>query len=186
MGDRARRRSRRRVAAPLLGLLGLAVGAACAGDVVRANGLYRHRQLGWEIAAPTGPDGYWKPAAVAGADLAFQGGRGEHISLTARCGRALAPAWVLARHLLIGIPDHRLRASGRLESEVGEGWVQIFDARAKQGTVRVKTVTRVAGECSYDWVLAAREGFEESEPGFDAWWRSFQPPAPSARAERAW
>jgi hypothetical protein len=40
--------------------------------------------------------------------------------------------------------------------------------------VRVKTVTLVAGDCAFDWILAAREPIGSVEEAFDAWWQSFR------------
>ncbi len=167
----------RPVATRWLALLGAATLAGCATQVVRADGGFRDRDAGWTIGTPPGPDGYWRRDDLGGAQLAFRGGRGERISLAARCGGVPAPAWILARHLRIGVPEHRLRASGRLQVDGLEGWMQIFDARAEHGTVRVKTVTLAANPCTYDWVLAARDGFDSAEPLFDSWWSSFRLPA---------
>jgi hypothetical protein len=61
--------------------------------------------------------------------------------------------------------------------------MQRFDAVAGGKVVRLKTVTRVIGECSYDWILIAPGGFEGPETVFDRWWRSFRSSAGEAAGE---
>jgi hypothetical protein len=164
------------VRASIVCLTLLAAHAGCASGLRWEQGLYRHGELGYTIAAPPGPEGYWRRIRVERAELAFRGARGEAISLAARCGRGLASAKILARHLRIGTREHRMRSSEELEVDGRPAWVQVFDARADAATVRVKTLTLVAEACVYDWVLVAREGFEAAELRFDAWWSSFQLP----------
>jgi hypothetical protein len=50
--------------------------------------------------------------------------------------------------------------------------VQTFDTLHDGTPVRVKTVSLVAGGCSFDWMLASAGGFAAAEPAFDAWWQS--------------
>ena len=39
--------------------------------------------------------------------------------------------------------------------------------------MRIKTVTLVLDDCSFDWILVAAGPFEAAEAAFDDWWASF-------------
>jgi hypothetical protein len=145
----------------------------CAHDLVAEDGGWRSTREGWRIDAPA-PG--WERFELEGAALAFREGREKSMSVQARCRRPLAEPAILARHLVIGIPEHTLRQAGPAAVAGRSGWTQTFDARLDGRTVRVKTVTLVAAGCAYDFVLVAGEGFEASEQDYDAWTRGFSPP----------
>jgi hypothetical protein len=109
---------------------------------------------------------------VEGATLAFRRAGPDTISLVSRCGQPVASPQIMARHLVIGIPDRTDVASGPIEIAGRSGWAQTFDTRRDDVEVRVKTVSLVAGDCSFDWVLASAGGFDAAERAFDAWWQS--------------
>jgi hypothetical protein len=94
------------------------------------------------------------------------------MSLQATCGKPQAPPQIMAWHLMIG-SKRTLRASHAVTVGLLEGWTNTFDTLQDGVAIRVKTVTLVHDRCSYDWILSAQRGFEESEPSFDAWWQSF-------------
>ena len=150
-------------------LLAVALGAGCAGDLALGEEGYRHRRHGYTVGVP---EPAWERVNVAGATLAFHRGR-ETMSLQSRCGRPVANPAVMARQLVIGIEDRRLRQAGPVTVDGRDGWTQTFDAGAEGGPVRVKTVTLVAGRCTFDWTLAGSKDFAASERAFDAWWQSF-------------
>jgi hypothetical protein len=80
----------------------------------------------------------------------------------------------MARHLVIGFRDRELVAAGPVAVDGRGGWEQAFDTRSEGSAVLVKTVTLVAGDCAFDWILAAREPIGSVEQVFDAWWQSFR------------
>lgn len=162
-------------------VLGAALALACAnpGLLETPDGRLHHSELGFAIASPDAVSPGWKRARLAGADLAYRR-PGALMSLQAACGKPLAQPRILAWHLMIG-SKRTLRRSQAVELGPLEGWTLTFDTLLDGVAVRVKTVTLVHDRCSYDWILSANHGFEESEPSFDAWWRSFEPdprPAP--------
>jgi hypothetical protein len=159
-----------------VGLLGAAlIGAACAGSPMsRVEGGYRHGRHDYTIAKPDGPGEAWERVRVEGAALAFRRPGPESLSLQSRCGRPVAAAAFMARHLVIGLPERTLVAEGPIQVAGREGWAQTFDTVQEGVSVRVKTVTLVAGGCSFDWILATAAAFEPAEQAFDAWWGSFR------------
>jgi hypothetical protein len=42
--------------------------------------------------------------------------------------------------------------------------------------VHLKTVTLIAADCSFDFMLATADALEPAEADFDAWWASFTLP----------
>ena len=157
------------------GLLGwLAAAAGCAGPLTATDAGFRHRRHGYTLAAPGGPGPAWERVDVEGAVLAFRREGPDTISLVSRCGQPVAAPQVMARHLVIGIPDRTTLASGPIEIGGRSGWVQTFDAVRDGAVVRVKTVSLVADGCSFDWMLASAGAFEPAERAFDAWWQSFR------------
>ena len=155
---------------------------ACARDLVRENGEWRSTRAGFRIAEPAatpgpdaaaGPDAGWERFDLEGAALAFRRGKLETMSLQARCGRPVAAPAILARHLVIGLPERTLRQAGPVRVAGQSGWTQTFDARLENRTVRLKTVTLVAAGCVYDLMLVSKGEFEPAERVFDAWVASF-------------
>ena len=90
------------------------------------------------------------------------------------CRRPVAPPSILARHLLIGVPDREQLGSEAVQVGPWAGWSQTFDTLQEGIAIRVKTVTIVAGRCAVDWILTSQWGFDEVEPSFDGWWQSFR------------
>ena len=103
------------------------------------------------------------------AVLAYRWPDRATMSLQSRCGGPTADAATMARHLRIGLQPYTLRQAGPTQVASRDAWSQVFDAQQDGRAVRVKTVTLVERGCILDWVLAAKAGFEEVEPGFDAW-----------------
>jgi hypothetical protein len=157
----------------LMGALG-ALGAGCAGPLVPEAGGWRHPKQAWTIGRPDGPGAPWTRVEVEGALLAFERPDREWIAMQSSCGRPVASADVMARHLLIGIRDRELVASRPIEVDGRSGWQQIFEVRRGEPGVRVETVTLVAGRCTLDWILAGPAGEGSSEAAFEAWWQSFR------------
>ncbi len=162
--------TRAALAAAVLGLP-LVLGCASSPVAIEAGRLVQLRH-GFSVAIPERPP--WEPISVDAADAAFRTEGSARMSLQSRCGRPVAAPQIMARHLVIGLPERRLRQSGPVSVGDWPGWFQIFDTLHGGAAVRVKTVTLVAGRCTFDWILSAREGFEAAEPSFDAWWRSFE------------
>jgi hypothetical protein len=151
-------------------LIAVAFAAGCAGDLALGEEGYRHRRHGYTVGVP---EPVWERVSIDGATLAFRRGR-ETMSLQSRCGRPVATPAIMARQLVIGIGDRELHRAGPVTVDGREGWAQTFDARAEGGSVRVKTVTLVAGRCTFDWTLAGSADFAGAERSFDAWWQSFR------------
>lgn len=172
-------RLRRRAALGLTLLLSL---PACARDPVLANGEWYSERAGFRIGEPpaipateTGAqaEARWERFDLEGALLAYRRDERETLSLQARCGRPVTSAAIMARQLVIGIPERTLREGGPHEVAGQSGWLQTFDARLEGRTVRIKTITLVAGGCAYDLVLVAEGDFAPAERAFDAWVASF-------------
>jgi len=161
---------RRRVG---VGLLALAwIGVGCAGPIVETTDGFRHRKHEYRIAAPDGPGPAWQRVDLEGADLAFRRPGPGTISMQSRCGRPVAMPQLMARHLLIGVPERELVAAGPVQVDGLSGWGQTFDTVSRGVKVRLKTVTLVVRGCTFDWVLAAAGSFDSAEAAFDAWWGS--------------
>ena len=158
------------------GLLGaLLIGAGCAGSPIsRIEGGFRHRRHDYTIAWPGGPGEAWQRVTLEGAALAFRRPGPEVVSLQSRCGRPVAAPVFMARHLVIGLPERTLVAAGPTQVDGRDAWTQTFDTVQKDASVRVKTVTLVAGGCCFDWILMSSGAFEPAEQAFDAWWGSFR------------
>jgi len=157
--------------------------AACATGPVFEGGRYQHRRGRYSIAQPGGEDSGWQRIRVEGAELSFQGPGRAMMSFVEHCGRAPAKPRVLARQLLIGLDRPRLVEEGAVGADETEGWMQRLEATAGGEALQLKTVTRVVGQCSYDWILVSRRGLEGPEPAFDAWWKSFRSFEPEGDGE---
>jgi hypothetical protein len=172
-------RLRRRAACGLSLLLLL---PACAGDPVFEHGEWHSARAGFRIGVPgaveaadagPGVDAGWERFDLEGAVLAYRRGRLETMSVQARCGRPVASPAIMARHLVIGIPERTLREGGPREVAGQPAWLQTFDARLEGRTLRIKTLTLVAGDCAYDLLLVVEGDFAPAERSFDAWVESF-------------
>lgn len=142
--------------------------------LVRTDEGYRHRKHDFRIAAPDGPGPAWQRVEVEGAGLAFLRPGPDSLSLLSRCGRPVAEAQLMARHLVIGMDDRTLLAAGPILVAGHGGWTQTLETTSDERPVRVKTVTLVVGDCTFDWILAAAGSFTPAEQAFDAWWQSFE------------
>ena len=173
------RRLRRRAA---LGLTLLLTLSACARDPVLVDGEWHSERAGFRIGVPAAavgnpddpdPPAQWERFDLDGALLAYRRDARETLSLQARCGRPVAEPAIMARQLLIGIPERTLREGGPREIAGRSGWLQTFDARLDGRMVRIKTMTLVSGGCAYDLVLVAEGDSEPAERVFDAWVDTF-------------
>jgi len=154
------------------GAMALAVLAAgCAGSVRQIDGGFRHQRHGYTIAAPGGA---WQAVEVDQATLAFKRGDAESMTLKSRCGRPVARAELMARHLLIGLTPRDVVESHSVSVDGRSGWLQVVDTAFDGKPVRLKTVTLVVGDCSFDWVIATSADPIAAEAEFDAWWQSFR------------
>jgi len=172
VGFASMRGARHAISGLLVPLVALAAG--CAGSLTKTDDGWRNARHGYTIARPGGANGDWHRIDVEGAVLAFQRSPGETVSMQTRCGRPVASAELMARHLVIGFRDRRLVAAGPIVVDGRGGWAQAFDTASGERTVRVKTVTLVVGDCAFDWILAVRGPMGSVEQAFDAWWQSFR------------
>lgn len=167
--------------------------AGCVGPVEQTGSVYRHRDHGYSVRAPgtasehghensdalaqragNAGDARWERVALDGASLVFRGPSDDWMMLKSRCGRPIATAQLMARHLLIGLPERNLVAAHPVEVAGQNGWLQVVDTVSAGQALRLKTVTLIARRCSFDLVLVAGASrFAEVEPVFDAWWRGF-------------
>jgi len=156
-------------------MLGIPLCIGCAtGSFESVDGRFHHRDQGYSLAEPEPTQPPWKRVRLEGAVVAFRRPGPVLMSLQSGCRRPVAGPQVMARHLVIGLPERTLRQAGPVAVEDWPGWTQTFDTMQEGTTVRVKTVTLVAAGCAIDWVLTGAEGFEAAEPSFDRWWSSFR------------
>ncbi|MGI9590903.1 MAG: hypothetical protein ACR2P8_06015 [Myxococcota bacterium] len=131
---------------------------------------FSHRRHDYTIGrAPAG----WERVDVDGAAIAYRRAHNT-MSLQSRCGKPVAKPQLMARHLVIRLPDRTVVSAGPVPVAGRSGWAQVFDTAEHEVSVRVKTVTLVAQDCTFDWVLASTADFEAAESEFDAWRESFQ------------
>lgn len=160
-----------------LGLLAGLIGLACGGSISLVDGIYRDGGHDFTIDAPAGPGPAWERMSVDDAALSFRrddSGRRDGLSMLVRCGRAVADAQLMARSLVIGLDERELMGAGPSLVAGRNGWTQSFETSRDGVTVLVKTVTLVAGDCTFDWVLVAAGPRQRAETAFDAWWGSFR------------
>jgi len=143
----------------------------CASDVRRVDGAFSHARHGYTIEA-LGPD--WEAVDVDHATLTFARAPSETMSLKSRCGRPVAKADLMARHLLIGLDPREVVTSEPVAVDGRDGWLQVVRTEREGRPVWLRTVTLVAGGCSFDWVLATARRASPAEADFDAWWGSFR------------
>jgi hypothetical protein len=150
----------------------LLLGAGCASTSLSVTeGGFEHRRHDFTInGAPAG----WKRVDVEGAVLTYRRRGPNTMTLQSRCGRPVATPQLMARHLVIGLPDRELVAAGPIPVDGRNGWAQVFDTVRGDVSIRVKTVTVVASDCTFDWVLGSTGDFDAAEVEFDAWWGTFR------------
>jgi hypothetical protein len=143
---------------------------ACARDLIAERGGWRSVREGFWIG---NPGAGWERFDLEGADLAFRQDKSETMSLQARCGRPVTSPQIMARHLMIGIPERTLRQAGPVLVAGRSGWTQTFDARLEGRTVRIQTVTLVTSNCAYDLMLVAAGDPDPALRAFEAWVEGF-------------
>jgi hypothetical protein len=144
---------------------------ACASTLRLEEGRWRHGGLGYSVDAPA-PG--WVPLELDGADLAFRGPGGATRSLSSSCHTPLADAQVLARHLVIGLPERsRLEARG-VRVDGRPGWLQRYEVTLDASTRRLTSVTTVVRECVIDFLLVEPDTAPGSAQEFELWWGSFR------------
>ena len=162
----------------------LALGAGCRGPLIEEAAGFRHREQAWSIGRPEVAGAPWTRVELDGALLAFERRDHELLSLQSHCGRPIASAELLARHLLIGLRGREVVAAGPVEVDGRSAWRQSVTLTANGLPARLETVTVVAGSCTLDWILAQRGSDPDAIASFDAWWASFRGP-PERREEPA-
>ena len=165
-----------------LWLLVILHASACASDLAFEDGRYQHRRRRYSIATPDGEGSEWRRVRAGGTVLAFQGPGGATMSLIEECGLPPAEPRILARQLLIGVEGWTLVEEGPVGEGGSLGWQQRVDAARNGETVQLESVTRVIGQCSYDWILIVPGELGGLETVFDRWWRSFRSGAPKVEA----
>jgi hypothetical protein len=149
--------------------------AACASDLHAVPGGFRHGGHGYRIGEPpSDPARAWRPAQIDGTSLAYRRAGPQVMSLQSHCNRPVARASIMARELLIGLEPGVVQRARPFSHEGADGWMQWFETRLEDRTVRVKTVTLVSDGCSYDWVLTLTGAGDTAERDFDSWWQSFR------------
>jgi hypothetical protein len=162
------------LAAALAGSMG------CAASAPRYDGeRYLVAEHGFSIAAPPGEGASWRRVAVGGAVLAFRGIPGTEaefasMSVLRRCEGAPTQPRLAARQLLIGLSERVILEDRAVEIAGGEGWLQTLEASDDDIRVRLRTVTRLEGGCSVDWVLISPPDQPGLDAAFDAWWSSWR------------
>lgn len=159
---------------PALALAGV-LAAACAAPVTREAGRWRAREAGASIEdlATLAPG--WERADADGALLAFRHPGGGRAAWLRQCRGAAAGARPEAHALLVQLTGAEVESEGPVSLAGREGWAVVATAVDGGHRVTVKAVTRVsASACTDDFLLVAPQDFATLEPGFDAWWASFQ------------
>ena len=161
-------------------LVALSASVSCASaPLPPSGGRWVHPVHRYAIDAPRVSPDSWRAVLIDGADLAYLRSDGASLTLMSDCARALAPPWLLARQLLIGVAEREVLVSEPVEVEGAPGWRLIFRTDQEGQEITVHAVTLVSGGCSFDWVWVA-PGRPSEPPWFEQWWSSF------ARAEDAW
>jgi hypothetical protein len=155
-------------------LLALLTTAACAAGSIR-DGAYRDPHDRFTLRLPPAR---WQLASLDGAALAFRApdldaGMGLRVDCDSPEPGPLP--WV-ARHLFFGLSNKRIDASERLTRSDASGVRTRLRARLDDRPVEVDAVTMRRESCLYDFVyVAPPERFEEGQPDFDAFVRSWSP-----------
>ena len=155
-------------------LVGALLSVACASDLELVNGRYVHRKYGLSFAEPESGTPPWQRVDIHDTLAAWERPGGARMTVQAECHRKPPSPQVQARSLLIGVEQKTLRQSGPVAVGPWPGWSQQFDLGEPPRALHLKTVTVVARDCTVDFLLMAGDDFQAAEPGFDAWWKSFE------------
>jgi len=172
------RRSRNRSSwAPLaLTCLVQAASLACASPLVAVEGdHFRHRELGFRIAAPVGPPGPWTRAEVGKTSLSFRAPGGRSMSLVWRCGRIQVSGPIRARQLLIGLEQRSVQTAAEEEIAGQSGWFQRVAARDGGRGAHLLTFSRSDPRCYWDFLLVTRQRDAAAEEVWRRWIGTFRP-----------
>lgn len=151
---------------------------ACASDLRLEEGRFRHAELGYSLLDPRAlaPEADWRRVELEGATLAFRGKEGTAAAFVVSCGRSTrADARALSRQLLFSLEERRVVEEETLSLEGGRAVRRVVRARNDGAPVRLETLTRVEGDCTYDWVLVTPGPPGPAREPFEQWWRSFRP-----------
>jgi hypothetical protein len=143
-----------------------------------ADAMFRHRELGYEIAYPsvlTQPG--WQTASLDESDLIVRHTDGSAWAIASTCRETLASVRVLAAELARAIGGEAVEPGEPLTHARLAGWRQRFERREGKQRLEIETVTLRGPHCTYDFVFVApsRERQAQLEPAFDDWWKSFRP-----------
>ena len=166
-----------RAIATAAGLLVLLQVPACAKDLVRRDGRFVHRELGFSIDEPGGSaeeGSDWRAISVEGSLLSFREPGGSTMSLVQKCGPLPEDLQLLARELLIGLEGREVVEEGGVTVDGAPGWAMAVRATDEGRAARLWTVTRLLGECSLDWILVVPGSGEAFTADFADWWDSFR------------
>ena len=163
-----------RVGSLAAALVGALLSIACASDLVLVDGRYVQRKYGLSFAEPEPGTPPWRRVGLDDTLVAWERPGGARMTVQAECQRKPASPQVQARSLLIGVERKTLRQSGPVMIGPWPGWSQLFDVGEPEQPLHLKTVTVVAQDCTVDFLLLAGDDFDAAEPGFDAWWKSFE------------
>jgi hypothetical protein len=170
------------VVEPVFALLAVFFVVGCASNLIRTETGFRNPRHGYSIGIPGGPGAEWERIEIEGAWVAFRRPGSETMSLQSRCGKPVAHPAIMARNLVVGIGEREILQAGPAIVAGTNGWIQTFETRPGDVTIRVTTVTAVIDDCSFDWTLATRGESPRASHAFEVWWGTFERD-PDYRAE---
>jgi hypothetical protein len=162
------------VAEPVFALLVVVFVVGCASDLKRTETGFRNPRHGYSIGVPGRAAGEpWERIEIKGAWVAFRRPGPETMSLQSRCGKPVAHPAIMARNLVVGIGERELVQAGPVIVAGTNAWIQTFDTRPGDATIRVTTVTAVIDGCAFDWTLVTLGESPSANHAFEAWWGTF-------------
>jgi hypothetical protein len=170
---------------PVFALLAVFFVVGCASNLVRTEAGYRNPHHGYSIGVPGGLGEPWERIEIEGAWVAFRRRGPETMSLQSRCGKPVAHPAIMARNLVVGIGERELVQAGPVIVAGTNAWIQTFETRPGDATIRVTTVTAVIDDCAFDWTLVTLGDSPSANHAFEAWWGTFAlDPDPVAEGSR--